>query len=501
VNATVQNLGFNDQDDVLVNCSVFEGGLGGTVLFEDFSSDPSDWSITTTGGSEAWEWDSVDKRMEHSYEYGEIVTGYLDSPVLDCSGKSGMSLSFWHDWKADWSGGLQDGWVRGSVDGGVSFPYLIDEFHHDDPGEDEGVKSYDVSWADNQDSVVIRFEVFNDNDWHWYVDDVNLSADIAGPLVYSSEEVVDVDAYESCFVDFSPVWTATDGVYGVQVKTLLSGDEFSGNDLVGETVFVEGPELSFSPSGFDAGMVLVNASVNSSFDVWNGNVGTLSYSLSESCDWLSLSSLGGSVSVGEVDSVDVVVDTSGLVPGLYACDVGISSDGGDGVFGVSVMVVDNTTELLDVNQSLFDRGFRLMPGWDAAQEFVPGYASLSSVELFLAKAGVYDGSVTVQILEDNVLGDVVFEDTLDASAVPGAYSWVSVDVGVAVDVGETYVVVLKDASGASAYDNLLWGWCDSFASGSGGPFDGGWFWFRKDGNVNWLSQRDWDYTFKTFGYD
>jgi hypothetical protein len=60
--------------------------------------------------------------------------------------------------------------------------------------------------------------------------------------------------------------------------------------------------------------------------------------------------------------------------------------------------------------------------------------------------------------------------------------------------------VLKDASGASEYDNLLWGWCDSFASGSGGPFDGGWFWFRKDGNPSWLSQRDWDFTLRTYGF-
>jgi hypothetical protein len=156
--------------------------------------------------------------------------------------------------------------------------------------------------------------------------------------------------------------------------------------------------------------------------------------------------------------------------------------------------------ICDIDQSLFDRGFRLMPGWDAAQEFIPNYSTLSRVDLYLAKAGSYDGDVTFQILEDNVMGDVVFEDTLDASDVPGPYSWVSVDVGISMNVSETYVVVLKDASGANAYDNLLWGWCDSFASGSGGPYDGGWFWFRKDGNVNWLSQRDWDFSFRTYGY-
>jgi hypothetical protein len=158
-------------------------------------------------------------------------------------------------------------------------------------------------------------------------------------------------------------------------------------------------------------------------------------------------------------------------------------------------------ETIDVNQSVFDRGFRLMPGWDAAQEFIPNYSTLSRVDLYLAKAGSYDGDVTFQILKDNVMGDVVFEDTLSACDVPGPYSWISIDMDIPVNISQKYVIVLKDAMGASAYDNILWGWCDSFASGSGGPYDNGWFWFRKDGNVNWLSQRDWDFSFRTHGFN
>jgi parallel beta-helix repeat protein len=157
-------------------------------------------------------------------------------------------------------------------------------------------------------------------------------------------------------------------------------------------------------------------------------------------------------------------------------------------------------ELIDINQSLFDRGFRVMPGWDAAQEFVPAYSTLSRIELYLAKAGVYTGDVTFQIIEGNVTGDVVFEDMLDASLVPGPYSWVSVNVSIPVNASQKYVIVLENATGANAYDNLLWGWCDSYPSASGGPYDGGWFWFRKDANPNWLSQRDWDFTFRTYGY-
>ncbi|HMA82854.1 MAG TPA: CARDB domain-containing protein, partial [Candidatus Thermoplasmatota archaeon] len=243
VNATVQNLGFYPQTDVTVNCDIYEGGLGGTVLDEDFSSEPVDWTITDVGGT-AWTWDSSDERMENTYGYSTPNEGYLDSPVLDCSGKSGMSLSFWHYWKADYSSGSQDGYVRGSVDGGDTFPFLIDEFHHNDPAEETAVKEYDISsWADGQANVMIRFDITNDNDWYWYVDDFNVTAELAGDLVYSSEMLVGLDAYESMFVEFSPGWNPGMGLYGVQVSTLLAGDENSGNDVVAETVSVEGPGL------------------------------------------------------------------------------------------------------------------------------------------------------------------------------------------------------------------------------------------------------------------
>jgi len=76
INATIQNFGSNNQTDVLVNCSIFEGGIGGVVLEEDFSSDPVDWSITHVSGT-AWSWSSVYERMQNSYGYPNA--GYLDS--------------------------------------------------------------------------------------------------------------------------------------------------------------------------------------------------------------------------------------------------------------------------------------------------------------------------------------------------------------------------------------------------------------------------------------
>jgi hypothetical protein len=158
---------------------------------------------------------------------------------------------------------------------------------------------------------------------------------------------------------------------------------------------------------------------------------------------------------------------------------------------------------LDVNQSIFDRGYRMMPGWDAAQEFKPTLNFLSSIKLYLSKFGVPTGNVTVQICEGSADGTVLTETVLSPADVPSFpdYEWVTIDIeDISVTPGETYVIVLKNATGADTHNCVQWGWCDSYPSGSGGPYDGGWFWFRKEGNPTWSPIRDWDYTFKTFGY-
>jgi hypothetical protein len=189
---------------------------------------------------------------------------------------------------------------------------------------------------------------------------------------------------------------------------------------------------------------------------------------------------------------------------VYECDISISSDGGVGVFGVSVFVVDDTTEFLDVEQVEFDRGFRLMPGWDGYQEFVPSFPVLSTVELHMTKSGSPTGDVTVQIRSDDADGALLFETTIspgDVSVSFPSYEWVNVDVGgISVNSGETYVIVLlSPEEGAGTHHNLQWAWCDSYPGGSGGPYGDGWFYFRKDFSGSWSFVRDWDFTFRTYG--
>jgi len=500
VNATVQNLGSYPQTDVLINCSIFEGGIGGTIIDEDFSSDPVDWTITNIAGT-AWTWDSYDELMENTYDFSDPNEGYLDSPVLDCSGKTGISLSFWHYWEADYSTGDQDGYVRGSIDGGSTFPILIDEFHHNDPPFEEAVKYYDISsWADGQSEVMVRFDVYNYNDWYWRIDDFNVSAEISGALVYSSEQLIDIAQYESQFVEFIPTWNPGMGVYGVQISTLLDGDEFSGNDVVAEVVSVEGPGLAFSPGGFDFGTMSVDDTDSTSFEIWNDGVGLLSYSLSESESWIYVSPLSGD-SNGEHDAITVDIDTTGLSTGVaYHCDIAISSDGGSGVFGVDVYVVSDDTELLDVEQLLYDRGFPIRHAidgdWAGATDFTPTMGMISSVDLWIRVFGNPEFDLTVELRSGSPDGVFIDSVVFVSGSVPSSWDWLHVDFAdTVVESGVDYFITIPPApSGVTTSFGYEWGYA------FGNPYSGGAFWFTRDGGGLWRDLPDnYEFAFRTYG--
>jgi len=421
--------------------------------------------------------------------------------VLDCSGKSGMSLSFWHYWKADYSSGDQDGYVRGSTDGGNTFPYLIDEFHHNDPSEETAVKEYDISsWADGQENIVIRFDVDNQNDWYWYVDDVNVTAELAGEMIYSSETYVDIPTYDNSFVEFYPAWNAGMGMYGIQITTLLDGDEYPGNDVTSDTVSVEGPGLGFNPDNVDFDTMGVNQTGSSTFEIWNDGVGTLSYSLSEFESWLSVSPVSGD-STGEHDTITVDVDTTGLSPGMsYHGDVQITSNGGSGVFSVDFYVVGDDTELEDVNQSSYDRGFPIRHAadgdWAGAQDFTPTMGMISSVDLWIRSFGTPEFDLVVELREDSPEGTLLDTMSFTPGEVSSEWSWLSVDFSDTVVSSATdYFIVLPPApNGVTSSFGYEWGYAfgDQYADGS--------FWFTRDGGDLWRDLPDsYEFAFRTYG--
>jgi hypothetical protein len=178
----------------------------------------------------------------------------------------------------------------------------------------------------------------------------------------------------------------------------------------------------------------------------------------------------------------------------------IDSDGGSGVFAVDVFVVSSSTEVLDVNQSLYDRGFpvrhALDGDWAAAQSFTPGLGMISSVDLYLRKFGSPEFDLTVELRSgspDGVLLDAV---VFPAGEVPGSWGWLHVDVvDVVVEEGVEYFVVVPPApSGVTTSFGYEWGY------EIGDVYDDGSFWFTRDGGGLWRDLPDmYEFAFRIYG--
>ncbi len=398
INATIQNVGYTPETDVLINCSIFQGGISTIVLYEDFTTEPLNWTITHTSGT-AWVWDSTDKRMEHGYGYPNA--GYLDSPVINCSGRIGLSLSFWHYWQANYPNATQDGYVRGSIDGGATFPYIIDEFHHYDPDGENAIKTYDLGWADNQANVMIRFDIYNFDDWWWFIDNFKIEADIFGDLMYSSEAVVDALVYGSQHIEFTPAWEAYPGVYGIRVTALLSSDMNTSNNVVSKELIVS----------------------------------------------------------------------------------------------------NNMIPLLDVNQSLQDRGFPIRHAvdgdWGAGQSFVPTQNSIAQVSLYLRKFGSPEFDFVVELREGGIDGYVLGTLLFSPDDISGSWYWLTLDFNdIIVNPGMDYFIVCPPSpTGVTTSFGYEWGYA------MGNQYDGGAFWFTRNGGGLWRDLPTmYEFCFRTYGF-
>jgi hypothetical protein len=89
----------------------------------------------------------------------------------------------------------------------------------------------------------IRFE-FDGYYWNlddWYIDDVviySTASRESGELVYSAETMVDISAYSTADIDFTPRWCALPGTYALKVTTQLAGDQNNNNNQKSVSVIV-----------------------------------------------------------------------------------------------------------------------------------------------------------------------------------------------------------------------------------------------------------------------
>jgi hypothetical protein len=280
------------------------------------------------------------------------------------------------------------------------------------------------------------------------------------------------------------------GLGGHSCDISITSDGGSGIFSVDVIVVEESPVLAYSPTSFDFGSMSEGTVDSTSFEVWNSGTGLLTYTLSESCSWVDITPSGGDSS-GEHDTIIVDVDTSGLSDGVYHCDIGIVSDGGSGSFGVDLEVVSGG-EVEDVVQDVGGYNFMVYGSRWAAQSFIPGIDSLSSVELLLSPRGSPSDDLVVCI-RDSLSGGDLCSVVVSAGEFPGSADWVVCDLpDISLTPGGTYYVVVY-SSGGSVSNCIQW----LFGMGTG--YGDGMFHFSSTGGSSWNDYGSYDFCFKTFG--
>ena len=534
VNATVENIGSSNQTNVEINCSIRE--LGGQ-LFEDFEANNGGFSHAVgpgPGSIDDWEWGSPssgpDAAYSGSYCWATNLDGHhsngsdsvLDSvPVNLALYGPDPVFSFWH-WYDHTV--FDCGNLKISVDGGSTWDIIYPQGGY--PGTaSSGNQGISGEPAFTDVSNGWEKVVFNLSDyemqtvllrWHfgsttsvshpgWYIDDMVIESALntrgPGDLVYWDIETIDLNAYENTFVEFTPSWDASVGNYSIQVTTNLFGDQDLSNDMMASVINIVGPTLSFSPKNHDFGTMMDNASDSVVFEIWNGGIEQLNYNLSESCDWITVSPLTGD-STGEHDSITVEINTTDLDAGQsYSSDVNITSNGGNDVFSVSVFVINETTPLEDLNQSVFDRGFPIRHAvdgdWAGAQDFSPTIGMISKVCLYARVFGTPEFDLTIELRQDGPQGTLLDSVSFTPSEVPSSWTWLEVDFSdVVVQPGTDYFIVCPPApNGVTTSFGYEWGYAfgDLYLDGS--------FWFTRDGGGLWRDLPTmYEFTFKTFGY-
>ena len=115
-----------------------------------------------------------------------------------------------------------------------------------------------------------------------------------------------------------------------------------------------GPILSYTPTSYDFGNIDEGQTYQTTFAISNVGDGILEWQLSDTYPWLTYSPLNGSLSSFEPpDIVTVTIDTTGLTPDFYSGGIDITSNGGDGTFGVTFLIPG---PILDYSPSSLDFG-------------------------------------------------------------------------------------------------------------------------------------------------
>lgn len=161
------------------------------------------------------------------------------------------------------------------------------------------------------------------------------------------------------------------------------------------------------------------------------------------------------------------------------------------------------TEVLDIEQAIYDRGFPIRHtsdgDWGGAQNYTSTYDIVTKVEIYGRKMGTPEFDLTVELREDgpdDLTGTLLDTVVIPAGSIPESYGWITVDFADAgVGMGSDVFIVCPPApSGVTTSFGYEWGYA------MGNQYDGGSFWFTRDGGNWWRDLPTmYEFTFRTYG--
>jgi hypothetical protein len=148
-----------------------------------------------------------------------------------------------------------------------------------------------------------------------------------------------------CLIDETMGWAVGNTGYpfeGVMLHTENGGGGF---------VY---PELAYTPTLIDFGEMYGAQNDTANITIWNNGTGTLNYYLYPDETWVMVSPEGG-FSSGEQDTVVVTIDTGGLQPGEYVCNLTVFSNDEIVVIPVYVTIIASD-QILAFEPQYYDFG-------------------------------------------------------------------------------------------------------------------------------------------------
>jgi len=190
-------------------------------------------------------------------------------------------------------------------------------------------------------------------------------------------------------------------------------------------------------------------------------------------------------------------------PGIYEIKVKAKdSHGAESEWSDPLVITVTYLEVLDVNQSVQDRGFPIRHAidgdWAGAQNFLPTTQIITKAEIYLRKFGTPEFNLTVNLRTDGPQGPIIDTIVFTPEEIASTWQWLELDFNDTTVLPETeYFIVCPPApSGVTTSFGYEWGYA------FGNQYDYGSFWFTRNGGGLWRDLPTmYEFVFRTYGYD